>query len=131
MQSGQPTGHVPPSMHCGGPEGPGPKISQHSWPVPHAGAHVGAAQVPLRHIDEPPLHVVPQPPQLCGSFFVFTHAPPHSTRPFDVHENPSLVVPSLDVPSLVASAPPSTDVVVPPHAPRHMHNTSKAFMAEA
>jgi hypothetical protein len=79
-----------------------------------------------RHIDAEPLHVVPQPPQLCGSFLVFTHWSPQTMRPFDVHDAASK---PLDV-SVVASPPPppSIEVVVPPHATRHMHNASKAFI---
>jgi len=118
-------GHVPPSSHCGGPDGPGPKIWQHCSPLPHAGAHVGAAQAPLRHIDDAPLHAVLHAPQLCGSFFAFTHAPLHSIRPWDVHDSAS-----PEVPSVVASLPPSIEVVVPPQA-KHMHNASKALMPEA
>jgi hypothetical protein len=98
-------------------------------PLPHAGAHVGATHTLPRHIDAEALHVVPHPPQLCGSFRVFTHWSPHAIRPFEVHDAASKPPPpSPVVPSLVASAPPSIEVVVPPHATRHMHNASKALM---
>ena len=90
---------------------------------------MGGTHAPLRHIVAPPLHGALQLPQLCESFCTFTHAPLHAERPFDVHDAASNAFPSDDVPSVVASAPPSITVVVPPQA-KHMHNASKALMPE-
>jgi hypothetical protein len=82
------------------------------------------------------LHGLPQPPQLCGSLFVLTHAPLQHTRPVAqtlfVHGPPPVSKPlskpvpeSFFVASFAASAPPSSPVIVPPHAKRHVHNASK------
>ena len=94
MQSGQPTGHVEPAMHFGGPDGPGPGTSQHCWPSVHAGEHVGATQLPPRHIEVEPEHRVPHAPQWFGSFCKLTHALPQQLSP-PAHAPPSQPPPPL------------------------------------
>jgi len=82
--------------------------------------------VPPRHIDVDPVHLVPQPPQLSGSFVSLTHALPQHCKPSE-HAPPSHAPPPLSAPpppspplepSVAASPPPPSMpvVVVPPQA---------------
>ena len=83
------------------------------------------------------LHAMPQAPQLCGSLFVFTHAPSQQTRPIaHVHVLPLSGPPPPSffvVPSDAASvAPPSSPEIVPPHAASATHKPSeRAFIRSA
>ena len=124
-----------PCWHGGGPDGPGPSISQQIDPEAHAGWHCDAVHEPPRHICEDVLHGFPQPPQLCGSLFVFTHAPLQQTRPIaHVHVLPVSGAPPPSffvVPSDPESVPPSTELIVPPHAARATHKPrDKSFIPQ-
>lgn len=126
-----------PCSHCGGPDGPGPSISQQIDPDVHAGWHCDAVHDPPRHICDAVLHVPPQPPQLCGSLFVLTHAPLQQARPAaHVHvlpvsgpPPPSVFVVPSDPESV---SPPSIVEIVPPHDASATHKPrEKIFIQRA
>jgi hypothetical protein len=78
----------------------GSSIWQHVSPSAHAGAQVGIAQWPFRHIFAEAGHSCPQRPQLKGSLFGSTHTESQ-------HESPAVHVPLGHAPpplSAVASA---------------------------
>jgi hypothetical protein len=105
----------------------------------HVGWHVGAAHVLPRHIDVALVHATPHAPQLCGSLFTFTHAPPQHTRPAEqvlppLQDPPPLspVVPSFAAsePELESVPPSRSPTVEPPQARRTVHSASKERMDE-
>jgi hypothetical protein len=100
----------------------------------HAGWQSGATHDPLLHSCDV-VHVVPQPPQLCGSLSLLMHAPlQHVRPPAHVHVLPvsGAPPPSLPLASLFVASeppesvpPPSTLLIVPPHAARKTHKPSE------
>jgi len=106
------------SAHIGPVAGPWFTSQQSCAPVQHwapqhvpaqfVAVHAGVMHVPSQRIlgDE---HVVPQPPQLCGSFASFTHWPLQHLRP-TVHAGQT---PVPEVAAVVVVPDPVTVVVDP------------------
>lgn len=86
-QSGQPTGHVVPSRHTGGRDGPALCMSQHTDPAVHPGEHISTVQVLPKHIGVDPVQWCEHAPQLSGSLLGLTQLPPQHVSPA-VHTAP-------------------------------------------